>query len=169
MTKDVEIGGQVIQLRATASLPIAYRLIFRRDLLRDMEAYFKKLSALRQDAGTPSDKPNADAETPNDNAKTVSDSANDNAETVSDNANDNAEGADNSEILYADVVLITRLAYCMAKSANPSIPKTMEAWLDTIDDPNAPYLLTGEVLQLYSAGFQTVAEAKKNIPPQTAP
>lgn len=146
MTKEVVIGGQVIKLRATGSLPLAYRLMFNRDMLQDVDNWREQLrEKLEQDEAL--------------DAAAVEASAQDAAaETPSDSAN---------QILYTmDIAMIARLAYCMAKSAEPSIPDSMTAWLDTFDDPNALYVLTGHVLQLYNNGFETTVNAKKNIPPQ---
>lgn len=131
MTKEVVIGGQTVKIRATGNLPMAYRLLFNRDLLRDMNAYRKKLQdALENEQG--------DKEPDTDNVLTA-----------------------------VDLDFIARLSYSMAKSAEPSIPDSMTAWLDTLESPNALYILSAPVLELYGNGFQTTSEAKKNLPPQT--
>lgn len=141
MTKEVQIGGKDIVLRATGSLPLAYRLMFNRDLLQDMDKWREQLRLKLEEAEA---------------AKAVE-------------ASEAAAETPNAILHTMDIVLIARLAYCMAKSAEPSIPDSMTAWLDTIEDPNALYILTGTVLQLYNNGFETTVEAKKNLPPQLAP
>lgn len=151
MTKEIQIGGQSIKLRATGNLPLAYRLMFNRDMLQDVDKWREKLRLKLEEA-----------EAAKAAAVEVSEAAADNA---TDNSSDNA----NAVLYTMDIVLIARLAYCMAKSAEPSIPDSMTKWLDTIDDPNALYVMSGEVLQLYNNGFETTVEAKKNIPPQLAP
>lgn len=157
MTREVQIGGQVVALRATANLPIAYRALFNRDLLRDMDGWRESLRDKTEELEAVTEAPSGDAE-----AAAV--------ETPPDSASDNAEADGNkNEILYTmDLTLVSRLAYAMAKSAEPSIPNGVEAWLDTLESPNALYLLAGEVLQLYNNGFETVVDAKKNIPPRLA-
>ena len=134
MMKEVEIGGQVVKLRATGSLPMAYRMFFNRDLLRDMNAYRKKIQDALEDE------------------------------------EQEAAKSDNDNFLTAvDLDFMARLSYSMAKSADSSIPNDMTEWLDTLESPNAIYILSGPVLELYGSGFQTTAEAKKNLPSQTAP
>ena len=148
MTKEVEIGGQVIKLRATGNLPLAYRLMFNRDMLQDVDKWREQLRVKQEEAEA---------------AKTAAQSEAPEATPVE------ASETPNNILYTMDIVLIARLAYCMAKSAEPSIPGEMTAWLDTIEDPNALYILTGTVIQLYNNGFETTVEAKKNPPPQLAP
>ena len=162
MTKEVQLGGQTVKLRATGSLPLAYRVLFNRDLLRDMDNWREQLRARLEEKeaegvakATKTDAPESVA------GETEAAAA---AEVT-----EEAPAAAN-EILYTmDIALIARLAYAMAKSAEPSIPGSMTEWLDTLESPNALYILTGEVLQLYNNGFETTVEAKKNIPPLPAP
>ena len=160
MTKEVQIGEQTVKLRATGSLPLAYRALFNRDLLRDMDAWREQLRVRLEEA-------DADAALKVSGGVAVE---TDTPEGVADAAEVAETPAAASEILYTmDIELIARLAYAMAKSATPSIPKSMEAWLDTLESPNALYILTGEVLTLYNSGFETTVEAKKNTPPLPAP
>lgn len=159
MTKEVQIGGQVIKLRATGNLPIAYRLMFNRDMLQDVDKWREQLRVKQEEAEAA--KAAAQSEAPEDIPVEASEARE--ATPVE------ASKAPNNILYTMDIVLIARLAYCMAKSAEASIPDSMTAWLDTIEDPNALYILTGTVLQLYNNGFETTVEAKKNLPPQLAP
>lgn len=130
MTTEVQVGEQTVKLRATGSLPIAYRAMFNRDMLKDMNACRKSLQESLE----------------------------------------NAAPDDEDAITTAvDLDFMARLSYCMAKSADNAIPKDMAEWLDALESPNALYILTGPVFELYGAGFQTTSEAKKNPPPQTDP
>lgn len=131
MTKEVVIGGQTVKIRATGNLPMSYRLLFNRDLLRDMNAYRKKL----QDA--------------------------------LENKKEDKEPDTDNILTAVDLDFMARLSYSMAKSADSSIPNDMTEWLDTLESPNALYILSGSVMELYGNGFQTTSEAKKNLPPQT--
>lgn len=142
MTKEVQLGGRTVKLIATANLPLAYRVLFNRDLLRDMDNCREELRA-KTEAAEASQQEAANVE--------------------------KAALSDNEILASLDIVFLARLSYAMAKSAEPSIPDSMTAWLDTFDDPNTLYLLAGEVLQLYNNGFETTVDAKKNIPPQLAP
>ena len=161
MTKEVQIGEQTVKLRATGSLPLAYRALFNRDLLRDMDAWREQLRVRLEEADADALKVSGGVAAETDTPESVADA---------DAAEVTETPAAASEILYTmDIELIARLAYAMAKSATPSIPKSMEAWLDTLESPNALYLLTGEVLTLYNSGFETTVEAKKNTPPLPAP
>lgn len=156
MTKEVQIGEQVVKLRATARLPIAYRALHNRDLLRDMDEWRETLKAALEEnesAEVPAETPEVAADAPEASVQAAD------AETPS------GAAQDNNEILYTmNLDLVARLAYAMAKSAEPSIPDTMDEWLDSLESPNALYILTGEVLTLYNNGFETTAQAKKNIP-----
>ncbi|MBQ9521669.1 MAG: hypothetical protein IJR72_03760 [Oscillospiraceae bacterium] len=107
MTKEVQIGGQSIKLRATGNLPLAYRLMFNRDLLQDVDKWREQLRLKLEEAAAVEA---AEA------VETLSDSANDNAnDNSSDNVKDNS-GDNAKAILYTmDIALIARLAYCMAK------------------------------------------------------
>lgn len=177
MTREVTIGEQVIKLRATARLPIAYRALHNRDLLRDMDAWREKLKVMleeRENAQVSADtaevhvgvlETSADvAEVSVGALEVPTDAPEASGQTEADSAD---ASPDNSEILYTmDLDLVARLAYAMAKSAEPSIPDNMQEWLDALESPNALYILTGEVLTLYNNGFETTAQAKKNIPPQ---
>lgn len=156
MTREVQIGEQIVKLRATARLPIAYRALHNRDLLRDMDAWREKLKTMLEER--------ENEEVPVDTLKASVDAV----ETSADAPEVSADASpDNAEILYTmDLDLVARLAYAMAKSAEPSIPNSMEEWLDALESPNALYILTGEVLTLYNNGFETTAQAKKNLPPQ---
>lgn len=159
MTKEVQLGGQTVKLRATGSLPLAYRVLFNRDLLRDMDDWREQLRARLEEKKTEV----SETDTPESVAGETE------AAAAAEVTTEEAPAAAN-EILYTmDIALIARLAYAMAKSAEPSIPGSMTEWLDTLESPNALYILTGEVLTLYNNGFETTVEAKKNIPPLPAP
>lgn len=160
MTKEVQLGGQTVKLRATGSLPLAYRVLFNRDLLRDMDNWREQLRARLEEAEGVAEVAETDA---------PEGVAGETEAAAAAEVTEEAPAAAN-EILYTmDIALIARLAYAMAKSAEPSIPGSMTEWLDTLESPNALYILTGEVLQLYNNGFETTVEAKKNIPPLPAP
>ncbi len=154
MTKEVQLGGQTVKLRATGSLPLAYRVLFNRDLLRDMDNWREQLRARLEEK----------------EAEVAETDAPEGVAGETDTPEVTEAPAAANEILYTmDIALIARLAYAMAKSAEPSIPGSMTEWLDTLESPNALYILTGEVLTLYNNGFETTVEAKKNIPPLPAP
>ena len=169
MTREVQIGEQIVKLRATARLPIAYRALHNRDLLRDMDAWREKLKTMleeQESAESPSDTAEASVDTadsPVDVQEVPADEPEASEETDEETLTETADASeDNLKIMRElDLDFMARLAYTMAKSAEPSIPNDVGEWLDTIDDPNGLYVLAGESLRLYGSGFETTAEAKK--------
>ncbi len=113
--KVIEISGQQVKFRSSATVPRLYRIKFKRDIFKDLakleKAYSKK-----------------------------------------------AKNGEDIEI--DDLEIFENVAYIMAFHADPSIPKTIDEWLDQFEMFSI-YQVLPEILELWGSNMMTDIEAKK--------
>ena len=56
---------------------------------------------------------------------------------------------------------LENLAFIMARQRDPSLPDTVEEWLDTFDDPMAVLSAADAVMDLWNANTAALEESKK--------
>ena len=66
-----------------------------------------------------------------------------------------------SELEVGDLEIFENVAYCMAYLADPTIPQSIEAWLDQFEMFSI-YQVLPEILELWGANMFSDAKAKKN-------
>lgn len=59
------------------------------------------------------------------------------------------------------IEILTDLAYCMARQADPEVPGNIEDWLDEFE-PNAITGVLADIATLWAANEETTAVSKKN-------
>lgn len=115
--KVIDIGGQEVKFRSSATIPRLYRIKFKRDIFKDLtkleKAYSKK------------EKKDEDME-------------------------------------IDDLEIFENVAYIMAFHADPSIPKTIDEWLDQFEMFSI-YQVLPEILELWGANMLTDIESKKGL------
>ena len=115
--KTVNISGQEVKFRSSATVPRLYRIKFKRDIFKDLakleKAYSKK-------------------------------SGND------------------EELQIDDLEIFENVAYIMAYHADPTIPKTIDEWLDQFEMFSI-YQVLPEILELWGANLVTDIESKKEL------
>ena len=115
--KVINISGQDVKFRSSASVPRLYRIKFKRDIFRDLtkleKAYSKK------------------------------------SET-------------DDDLQIDDLEIFENVAYIMAFHADPSIPKTIDEWLDQFDMFSI-YEVLPEILSLWGDNMITDIESKKEL------
>ena len=70
-------------------------------------------------------------------------------------------GEDASSMEIEDLEIFENAAYIMALHADPTIPKTIDEWLEQFDMFSI-YEILPEILELWGTNFITDLEAKKN-------
>ena len=60
-----------------------------------------------------------------------------------------------------DLSLVENLAYIMAKQADPDIPDTPDAWLDSIEGIFSIYEVLPAILELWQLSLATTSSARK--------
>ena len=116
--KTIDINGQQVKFRSSATIPRLYRIKFKRDIFKDLT----KLEKAYKDKGS--------------------------------------EEASAMEI--EDLEIFENVAYIMAFHADPSIPKTIDEWLEQFDMFSI-YEVLPEILELWGTNLITDVEAKKNL------
>lgn len=115
--KTVDINGQEVRFRSSATIPRLYRIKFKRDIFKDLakleKAYSKKAK-------------------------------------------------DGEDIEIDDLEIFENVAYIMAFHADPSIPKTIDEWLDQFEMFSI-YQVLPEILELWGSNMMTDIEAKKGL------
>ena len=115
--KVIDIGGQEVKFRSSATIPRLYRIKFKRDIFKDLtkleKAYSKK-----------------------------------------------AKKDEDMEI--DDLEIFENVAYIMAFHADPSIPKTIDEWLDQFEMFSI-YQVLPEILELWGTNMLTDIESKKGL------
>ena len=115
--KVIEISGQQVKFRSSATVPRLYRIKFKRDIFKDLakleKAYSKKAK-------------------------------------------------DGEDIEIDDLEIFENVAYIMAFHADPSIPKTIDEWLDLFEMFSI-YQVLPEILELWGSNMMTDIEAKKGL------
>ena len=67
------------------------------------------------------------------------------------------------ELQIEDLEIFENVAYIMAFHADPSIPKTIDEWLDQFDMFSI-YQVLPQILELWGENMTTEINSKKNIP-----
>ena len=115
--KVIDVGGQQVKFRSSATVPRLYRIKFKRDIFKDLtkleKAYSKK-------------------------AKT------------------------DEDIEIDDLEIFENVAYIMAFHADPTIPKTIDEWLDQFEMFSI-YQVLPEILELWGTNMLTDNESKKGL------
>lgn len=115
--KVIDVGGQEVKFRSSATIPRLYRIKFKRDIFKDLtkleKAYSKK-----------------------------------------------AKKDEDMEI--DDLEIFENVAYIMAFHADPTIPKTIDEWLDQFEMFSI-YQVLPEILELWGANMLTDIESKKGL------
>lgn len=115
--KTINISGQDVKFRSSATIPRLYRVKFKRDIFKDLakleKAYSKK-------AGKDED------------------------------------------LQIDDLEIFENVAYIMAYHADPTIPKTIDEWLDQFEMFSI-YQVLPEILELWGSNMLTDIEAKKDL------
>lgn len=115
--KVIDVGGQQVKFRSSATIPRLYRIKFKRDIFKDLtkleKAYSKK-----------------------------------------------AKKDEDMEI--DDLEIFENVAYIMAFHADPTIPKTIDEWLDQFEMFSI-YQVLPEILELWGANMLTDIESKKGL------
>ena len=116
--KIIDINGQQVKFRSSATIPRLYRIKFKRDIFKDLtkleKAYSKKAKVADED------------------------------------------------IEIDDLEIFENVAYIMAFHADPSIPKTIDEWLDQFEMFSI-YQVLPEILELWGSNMMTDIEAKKGL------
>jgi len=115
--KVIDVGGQEVKFRSSATIPRLYRIKFKRDIFKDLtkleKAYSKK-----------------------------------------------AKKDEDMEI--DDLEIFENVAYIMAFHVDPTIPKTIDEWLDQFEMFSI-YQVLPEILELWGANMLTDVTAKKEL------
>jgi hypothetical protein len=77
------------------------------------------------------------------------------------------EDPERSNLDLFSLEMFENISYVMAKHADPSIPDTVEEWLDAFDTFSI-YQVLPQLIDLWGLNVKTDAEAKKNFIKQTA-
>lgn len=115
--KVINISGQDVKFRSSASVPRLYRIKFKRDIFKDLTKLEKSYSK-------------------------------------------RAETEDDLQI--DDLEIFENVAYIMAFHADPSIPKTIDEWLDQFEMFSI-YQVLPEILALWGDNMVTDIESKKEL------
>ena len=110
MIRTVTIDGREVKLRASASIPRLYRIKFRRDIMQDMVTIQK---AVEKASGA---------------------AAGASSEALKAGEDQCPAGGDGPSCIPLECLeMFENVAYLMAKHADPSLPGTVEEWLDGFD------------------------------------
>lgn len=77
------------------------------------------------------------------------------------------KGKESSGMEIENLEIFENVAYIMALHADPTIPATIDEWLDQFEMFSI-YEVLPEILALWGGNMITTAEAKKNTDPQNA-
>ncbi len=116
--KTIDISGQQVKFRSSATIPRLYRIKFKRDIFKDLTKLEKAYSKKEK------------------------------------------EGDEDLEI--DDLEIFENVAYIMAYHADPTIPKTIDEWLDQFEMFSI-YQVLPEILELWGSNMMTDIEAKKGL------
>ena len=115
--KVIDINGQQVKFRSSATVPRLYRIKFKRDIFKDLAKLEKAYSKKAEDG---------------------------------------------EDIEIDDLEIFENVAYIMAYHADPSIPKTIDEWLDQFEMFSI-YQVLPEILELWGTNMMTDIEAKKGL------
>jgi len=115
--KVIDISGQEVKFKSSATVPRLYRIKFKRDIFKDLakleKAYSKKAK-------------------------------------------------DGEDIEIDDLEIFENVAYIMAYHADPTIPKTIDEWLDQFEMFSI-YQVLPEILELWGTNMMTDIKSKKEL------
>ena len=115
--KVIDVGGQQVKFRSSATVPRLYRIKFKRDIFKDLakleKAYSKK-------------------------------------------------AGNDEDMQIDDLEIFENVAYIMAFHADPTIPKTIDEWLDQFEMFSI-YQVLPEILELWGTNMLTDIESKKGL------
>ena len=115
--KVIDVGGQQVKFRSSATVPRLYRIKFKRDIFKDLAKLEK---AYRKQTGKDED------------------------------------------MQIDDLEIFENVAYIMAFHADPTIPKTIDEWLDQFEMFSI-YQVLPEILELWGTNMLTDIESKKGL------
>ena len=115
--KTVNISGQDVKFRSSATVPRLYRVKFKRDIFKDLSKLEKAY---------------------------------------------NKKSGKDEDLQIDDLEIFENVAYIMAYHADPTIPKTIDEWLDQFEMFSI-YQVLPEILELWGANMVTDNEAKKGL------
>ncbi|MBP3805280.1 MAG: hypothetical protein J6I76_15580 [Oribacterium sp.] len=115
--KTVNISGQDVKFRSSATVPRLYRVKFKRDIFKDLSKLEKAY---------------------------------------------NKKSGKDEDLQIDDLEIFENVAYIMAYHADPTIPKTIDEWLDQFEMFSI-YQVLPEILELWGANMVTDIEAKKGL------
>lgn len=116
--KTIDINGQQVKFRSSATIPRLYRIKFKRDIFKDLSKLEKAYSKKAKEA--------------------------------------------DEDIEIDDLEIFENVAYIMAYHADPTIPKTIDEWLDQFEMFSI-YQVLPEILELWGSNMLTDIEAKKGL------
>lgn len=137
MTRTVTIDGREVKLRASASIPRLYRIKFKRDIMQDMVTIRR---AMEKASGAASEAAN---------------------EALEARAGQRPiQGEKPSCIPLECLEMFENVAYLMAKHADPSVPGTVEEWLDGFDTFSI-YAVFPVISQMWEDNIRTMSVPAK--------
>lgn len=113
--KMININGQEVKFRSSATVPRLYRIKFKRDIFKDLTKLEKAY---------------------------------------------NKKAAQDQDFEIDDLEIFENVAYIMAYHADPTIPKTIDEWLDQFEMFSI-YQVLPEILELWGSNLMTDIETKK--------
>ena len=116
--KTIDINGQQVKFRSSATIPRLYRIKFKRDIFKDLSKLEKAYSKKAKE--------------------------------------------ENEDLEIDDLEIFENVAYIMAYHADPTIPKTIDEWLDQFEMFSI-YQVLPEILELWGSNMLTDIEAKKGL------
>ena len=132
--RNIEIGGIVCHFRSSAAVPRIYRLMFSRDLFKDMSKLADELD--KSNRLEEKEKKKAEAE--------------------------GRAYVKSSALPLSSLEMFENIAYVMAKHADPEVPDTPEDWLDGFNTFSI-YQILPQIIDLWGLNVQTESESKKNF------
>lgn len=115
--KTIDINGQEVRFRSSATIPRLYRIKFKRDIFKDLSKLEKAYSK---------------------------------------------KAKEDEELEIDDLEIFENVAYIMAFHADPTIPKTIDEWLDQFEMFSI-YQILPEILELWGSNLMTDIESKKGL------
>ena len=150
MEKVVQIGGKTIKLKASALTPRLYRHLTGRDMMRDVIKIKETYDRALKESGV-----RAPGKSP------AGDDAPEERQAYQKKLNEWRAAKVSAEMEALDTEVLENMAYVMARQADPSIPSTVEEWLDTLDITMSMYHILPDVMRLWVANEKTSSIPKK--------
>lgn len=71
------------------------------------------------------------------------------------------EEKQDAQFSVLDLTIFENVAWCMAKQADPAVPDTPDAWLDSIEGIFSIYETLPTILELWQMSLETTSTARK--------